>query len=636
VGSIELLSPAGNWECLKAALSEGADAVYLGVDEFNARQRANNFSLDELRKVVVQCHINGVKCYVAANTLVKNAELTRFRCMLENAYSAGVDAFIVQHLSIIEPLKDNLPDIEVHVSTQAGIFNTHIIPLIDKAERIIMPREMPLKHVKEFRERTGKDVEVFVHGALCFSISGQCLMSSFLGGRSGNRGLCAQPCRKTYNGRYLLSTRDLCLVKRLPEILDSKVSSLKIEGRLRSPGYVGAATALYRRAIDSIKNGEFNVDIDSFKDLELSFNRDFTEGGLFKEYSVVTPEECGKRGLFLGKIGKGNIIRLNERIFKGDGVGIITKNGVHGDIIRRIESKGESLVHAGSGQTVRLFINAHEGDDIFLTSGLPRRKKYNLEPRGKIIKKPGKSKLSFPYSSHITEGSPQLLVRTYSLNDAYSAIDAGASHVYYNIFSKDYDYDDSRLNPYVPKALSEWNADKAIEIIDKLQPKSILSADIGVAAKVKNVKVFSDISSNTFNDIDVGFYNKAGIIPIVSPELTFNELTDFTDKRFAVYSHGRIPLMTTKYLIDEVLLMDEIGYEFPLRSEIDQRQILNSVPLGLFGEVTKLLSIGIKYFYLDLSQDVDNTIKTYVEILKGNNIVKPKGFTLGHFKDAID
>ncbi|MEA2074408.1 MAG: peptidase U32 family protein [Euryarchaeota archaeon] len=239
---VEILSPVGGRKSLKAAVENGADAVYFGVGKFNARRRAENFTIDELRDAVEYAHDNGVKVYNTFNILVKNRELREFFDTISDAYACGIDGIIVQHASFARLLKDTFPYLRIHISTQAAITNTYYFDLLYGADRVTLPREFSLAQVRDFVEKTRIETEVFVHGALCFSHSGLCLFSSFLGGRSGNRGLCAQPCRKKYNGSYLLSTKDLCLARRIPEIITAGVTSLKIEGRLRSPRYTALAT----------------------------------------------------------------------------------------------------------------------------------------------------------------------------------------------------------------------------------------------------------------------------------------------------------------------------------------------------------------------------------------------------------
>ena len=228
----ELLAPAGDWESLQAAVQNGADAIYLGGREFNARVNAKNFSSGDLGRAVRYCHEQGVKVYLTMNTLVKNSEMQRYFDTLSSAYSIGIDGVIVQHLSFVEIIKKNYLDLAVFVSTQGAIGNTASASILKAADRIILPREMSLADIKRMVD-AGIKVEVFVHGALCFSYSGLCLFSSFVDGRSGNRGCCAQLCRQKFNNQYPLSTKELCLVNRIPELIKAGVTAFKIEGRMR-------------------------------------------------------------------------------------------------------------------------------------------------------------------------------------------------------------------------------------------------------------------------------------------------------------------------------------------------------------------------------------------------------------------
>ena len=633
---VELLSPAGNWDCLKAAVANGADAVYFGAGSFNARRRAENFSEKEFSSVVSFCHQSGIYAYLAANTLVRNDELEQYFRLLSHAYSAEVDAVIIQHLSFIPVIKKNFPGMGIHVSTQAAVYNSFYSDLIRGADRVILPREFTLKQVREFHERTNIPVEVFVQGALCFSISGQCLMSSFLGGRSGNRGLCAQPCRKKYNGKYLLSTRDLCLLERLPEIVHAGVASLKIEGRLRGHEYVGAATAVYRRALDSPLTGKYVIDGDAYMDMRLAFNREYTGGMMFRVSDVVTPEAGGKRGVFLGILDRNGSMKLEAPLRVGDGVGIAAKGRTHGDVIREMEYKKKKTIAAERGRTVRLFLNAKAGDKIFLTSGAPRRRDISIPKREKIsIFRPKAGPVDLPRNAAAFDGV-RLLVKTYSLKDAYDAKSAGADRVYYNVYFQDYPRNDPSVSPYIPRCLSEWNAQKALDLVDEIKPASVLSGDPGVAVNIKGREVYLDISGNVYNDLDVGFCNGRGVIPLVSPELSFGQLAGFSDKRFAVYAHGRIPLMSTKYRLDSDALRDEKGYVFPVRAEGDFRQVLNSVPLGLYEHVLKLKERGILHYFLDLEENVPETVSAYRRILSGESIKKSKGkYTLGNYRSGV-
>ena len=261
----ELLIPAGNATNLQAAVENGADAIYLGMNKFNARAKAGNFSFEELKKAIEYCHKNGVKVYVTLNTLIKNNEIEEFFQTIEQAYISGADAIIIQELSFASQIKKTFPDLEVHASTQARIHNLKELKNVD---RVILPRELNKKEIEEI-SKIGMPIEIFVQGALCFCVSGLCLMSSFIGGRSGNRGMCAQPCRKKYNDEYLMSMKDLSLISKIKEL---NVASLKVEGRLRNKKYVETVTKLYRKALDE---GFNEKDLACLKGV---FNRELTEG----------------------------------------------------------------------------------------------------------------------------------------------------------------------------------------------------------------------------------------------------------------------------------------------------------------------------------------------------------------------
>lgn len=248
----ELLSPAGSYASLTAAVNAGADAVYLGASAFGARAGAVNFSNEEMKNALSYCHMRNTKAYLTLNTLIGDAQMHDALVLADQMAQMGIDAFIVQDIGLFSLLQKNFPEIPLHISTQAFIHNTQSAQFFMQkgASRIVLARECSLSEIRSIYEATGAEIEAFVHGALCISRSGQCLMSSFIGGDSGNRGRCRQPCRKTYNGKYLLSPRDLCLISHLEDLKEAGVASFKIEGRMKGPSYVGLVTAMYRKAID--------------------------------------------------------------------------------------------------------------------------------------------------------------------------------------------------------------------------------------------------------------------------------------------------------------------------------------------------------------------------------------------------
>ena len=247
----ELLAPAGSKEALIAAVQNGADAVYLGVDDFNARRGARNFSLEDLRPTVAWCHLYGVKVYLTLNTIVNDRELRALAAVARAASAAGVDAVLVQDWGVLDTLRRVAPDLPLHASTQMTV---HTLSGVRECARLgitraVLARELSREQIREICRQSPIEVEVFAHGALCMCWSGQCAMSAVIGQRSGNRGLCAQPCRLPYNGGHPLSLRDNNLADYVPELMDMGVACLKLEGRMKRPEYVAAVTGIYARLI---------------------------------------------------------------------------------------------------------------------------------------------------------------------------------------------------------------------------------------------------------------------------------------------------------------------------------------------------------------------------------------------------
>ncbi len=257
---IELLAPAGSYQGLQAVIEAGCDAVYIGGSRFGARAYADNPEEDELLEAIDYAHLHGVPVYLTVNTLLKERELEELAGYLRPYYERGLDAVIVQDYGVMQLVAEHFPDMPIHISTQMTITNSEAEGVFPKTvTRIVPARELSLADIREFRSRTDKELEIFVHGALCYSYSGQCLMSSMIGGRSGNRGRCAQPCRKEYmlstavepgKTGHFLSPKDQCLLPRLHELLDTGIHSLKIEGRMKRPEYAAGVTAVYRKWLD--------------------------------------------------------------------------------------------------------------------------------------------------------------------------------------------------------------------------------------------------------------------------------------------------------------------------------------------------------------------------------------------------
>lgn len=388
---IELLSPVGNFECLKAAVQNGADAVYLGASNFSARASATNFDAEELKNAVEYAHIRNVKVHLALNTLIKNNELDSALRIASYAYEIGVDAIIVQDLGLAKILIKSFPKMPIHASTQMTIHNLEGVIQAERLgfSRVILSRELSLDEINYICRNSNIEIECFVHGALCISYSGQCLFSSMIGGRSANRGKCAQACRLPYelleddkdliNKGYLLSPRDLCGLDYLDTLIDSGITSLKIEGRLKSPEYVAVVTRIYRKYIDLyIKNGSFEVEPEDKFSLLQVFNRgEFSSGHLedFPNKNLIFKEKPNNMGIYIGNVSnfnsdKGHIkVNLSAPIEIGDSITFEKENTRYS--ISELMMGNTNLRKAEAGKIVtigRMKGNIHLGDKIYRLS----------------------------------------------------------------------------------------------------------------------------------------------------------------------------------------------------------------------------------------------------------------------------
>jgi len=428
----ELLAPAGSPEALRAAIAAGADAVYLSGKRFGARKFAANFDQAALAEAIDYSHLRGVRVYVTVNTLVREDELLDLGKYLVWLYEIGADAVLMQDLGAASLARQLVPDLERHASTQMTIHNLPgaLYAAQTGFKRVVLAREVSLKEIEAWgpeTRRAGLGLEIFVHGALCYSYSGQCLLSSAIGGRSGNRGMCAQPCRKSYvlmqghvddygrpdglqaiaqKERFLLSTRDLSVYRHLDRIVRSPVQSLKIEGRMKSPQYVAIVTSIYRRALDAIARGNWSPSPEEERDLALAFNRDFTEGHLLGAKDVMGREMSDNRGVLIGSVAyydsqRGEAaIRLCSSLVpeKGDGLVFQSPGQEMGLVMQRPVLK-DDLLRLRTPDRVRL------GARVYLTSSTALARKAEQIASA--------SKTAWPIDISITwkDGTPEILAR---------------------------------------------------------------------------------------------------------------------------------------------------------------------------------------------------------------------------------
>ena len=399
----ELLAPVGKMENAIAAIENGADALFVGGKLFNARQAADNFNKDELKEITSYAKLRGVKVYVTVNILIKEDEIKTLFDYLAYLEETGIDAIIIQDLGIANIVSRYFPNIRMHASTQISAHSVQDVMFLKELgfKRVVLARELQIKEIISIIEETGIEVETFIHGALCYSYSGQCLMSSLIGGRSGNRGRCAQPCRMKYSlhskrgkiseDKYLISLKDICSVSFLPELINAGIHSFKVEGRMKSPEYVASVIKTYRKYVDLAMSGEkYNVleeDMDIMKGI---FNRGGFSSGYYKtigEASMLTVESPKHIGLkagnvvnFVPKTGMATL-ELERDLNAGDGIEIIRSGK---------ESVGAGITkECKKGSQIKLHFNHYiaPGSEVFLTKNhtlLKEMKKTFQKPSRKI------------------------------------------------------------------------------------------------------------------------------------------------------------------------------------------------------------------------------------------------------------
>ncbi len=380
----ELLSPAGNKECLYAAVKNGADSVYISGKLFGARKFAENFTNEELKEAVYYSHLYGVKVYVTVNTIIYNNEVKDFLEYIDYLYTIGVDALIMQDIGMISLVRSLYKDFEINASTQLHNHNNYSIKLFKdlNINKVVLDRELSILEIEKLDNTIEK--EVFIHGALCNSYSGCCLFSSLNGGRSGNRGECVGSCRLPYklikngkyietNNKYLLSTKELNTTSKTKELMESDISTFKIEGRMKSPAYVGYLTRIYKRLIDNYYNNKsIELTKEEENNLKILFNREFTTGYLFND-NIMNKKSSNHKGLLIGKtcsVNKNKIkIKLEEDLYQEDGIRFIKSS--LGMIANRIYNKEGKLINkASKGDIIYLDnkINLLKEDLVYKTS----------------------------------------------------------------------------------------------------------------------------------------------------------------------------------------------------------------------------------------------------------------------------
>lgn len=652
----ELLAPAGDFECLVAAVKGGADAIYIGGKTFSARAYARNFDIDEIKRAVSYCHLHGVKLYVTMNILIYDNEIAEALAFAKELYCAGVDALIIADLGLIAAIRRQIPDFELHASTQMSVNNSVGADVAYGlgCTRVVLARELSGKNMKDVTESCLAETEVFLHGALCVCHSGQCLFSSMIGGRSGNRGECAQPCRLPYNnGKYILSLSDLSLADHIKELIDSGVASLKIEGRMKSPDYVYTVTSIYRRLLDENRNSSREEN----RKLERAFSRGgFTDGyftgDTFRKMTGIRTEadkrisESEDKGDFSAY----ERTRVKAKVrMKLDEPSEMTLYGI--DIDREIHVRGDTPTPARNAPLTEdsvkerlskmgnTFLSLQRNDiELELDEGI------NLSPAA-INKLRRDASERFEDFTRVLDGAAKKidtppivfceneLKRTaiFFNTDALIRLD-GMARAYFNaIFVPLNEYERCREvanGVYIPPVVMEHELDRVKEMLKDAKEQGARYALVGNPAHLPLVtelglKAVGDFRLNVTNTSSRLAWSELGISDtVISPELTARQARD-VGGRAIVY--GRIPLMITERCFmkenfgceqcGKASLVDRKGIKFPMMREFEHRNLIfNSAYTYMGDKLGEIASIDLYHFIF--TTESASEIKQVVDAFK--------------------
>ncbi len=679
----ELLAPVGKPSALRAAVFNGADAVYLGEKNFSARKNAANFTSDEIRDAVRFCHTYGVKLHLALNTLIHDYEMKRFEQSVNMCAELGVDAVIVQDLGAARLIGQICPELEMHASTQLTACNIYDVAALEELgfSRVVLSRELSEKEISNIRRQTSVELEVFVHGALCISFSGKCLMSSFIGGRSGNRGECAQPCRKLYahNGRagYFLSPRDLCLAGEISKLSSLGINSLKIEGRMKSPEYVAAVVGTYRKYLDNPAPLS-QSDRDNLKKIFVR-GTDFTTG-FFCEKN--TPEimnytanndnlssradaQSLKRARATFADGA-NISRVPVTAYfsakKGERACLRLDDGrhsatVYGSVPQAAQKSAltrESILFSLSklGQTPFIL----EKTDIFADGGLfmsaaelnaLRRDAANrlVHMREEITPL---NTYSPVYSKKIAlpAHKPYICAQISTPEQYFAATQASFVAVPLGLWGK-IDVD-ARCILLLPPVLPESEKVKAV-LSKTAVPKYGYASSLGAAKLLKeyNIIPIADFGMNVFNAEAANLAQKTFSKITLSPELSLTEIsyiTAHTNAPCEAVCYGKQAVMVSRACLIRgikgkcdcrpITISDKTGAEFTLfgDSVFHLNTVVNSRPTFTADKLSELSASGLAGFRLCFTDELAEETKRIISMYnKTSPAIKPKLYTRGYF-----
>lgn len=694
---MELLAPAGSMEALRAAVCNGADAVYLGADTFNARINARNFSAADLQEAVVYCHVRGVKVHLTLNTLVLDREMPRAAELIRLAASCGVDAFIVQDLGVVSLCRQLAPDVPIHASTQMSI---HSLEGVMEAaalgcSRVVLARELPAEEIAHICKRSPVEIEVFVHGALCMCYSGQCYLSSVIGRRSGNRGQCAQPCRLPYgygrfeSTRYPLSLKDNCLAGELDELRRMGVASIKIEGRMKRPEYVAIVTRAYRTVLNGGK-----LTPSDLQELETAFSRQgFTDGyfrgqtgsdmfgrrqegedtaDLFASaratYEQGEPQRIGVR--FYAMIRRGEPAQL--AVEDPDGNLCQTRGPVPEQAVYRSltpQDLEQQLKKTGGTPYLCTAVRSSLDPDLMLPASA-----INAMRRDVIAELTAKRGRAAPARLNAYDepprydgiaGEPQLTIAVRTAGQITSRMLSMKPAVLYVPLSELAEHPDlpqrvsveTQLAAILPRVI--WSGELApvarqLRTVYEMGVRQVLAGNLGQLhiARAAGFAVRGDFGLNIVNSRAMRYLREQGLdSQLLSFELTLPQIRDISKAVPAeLLIYGRLPLMLMENCVMKnrtgicacqtgtVRLVDRVGEEFPIVKDPGtcRNVLLNGKKLYLLDKKDALRGMGLWALRLQFTTENPGEIDKVLMDYQGRAVFDAGSYTRGLYSRGVE
>jgi len=593
---------------LAAAIAGGADAVYMGGRRFGARAQAANFSDGQLRSAIEALHSRGLKGYVTVNTLIKDAEMGDALSYVSFLEEIGVDAVIIQDKGLLQELQGF--SVPLHASTQMGIHNPEGVGWAqdNRISRVILARELTLEEISSISSSTGMELEVFVHGALCYSVSGQCLFSSMLGGRSGNRGSCAQPCRKRYRlgeeEGHLLSTADLECLGLLPRLRDAGVASVKVEGRMRSPLYVNLAAKAYSAAIRRMDAGGPVADSRDLELLRAAFNRGHGPGHLLGG-EVRNTEHADHRGLFMGTHRFVDGAARIEGLRPGDGITLFRGGKAGGFSVEGPDARAPFPLEDGDYDVHR----THDAEFSSILASLP-----TIELEDAPVRLPRRRPAAAPSERAPRRG--ELSMYLSSLRSLDAVIDI-CDRVY---------FEHNRHQPEAAEACAAAGKEcvtimpRFTPEVPEMPPGPVMVHDPGQARRHVGRAIYGSHHLNMFN----GSFPSEAYQQTVSPELSADEIGPLLKRyhgRAEVMVFGRIELMVARDPgLPEGTLVDGKGFRFPVNVSHGSARILNSADLVLLEQLEDLDRMGVDSHGIDLRRRPHDLCRKVAEIFSQRDL----------------